>query len=132
MRPQSYIAQPCRAPSASRLSTSVQLEDTSPVDSALPSPALSPTVAGDEDQADEGDIYWPFRRHKSLSAYQSALTLFLVAWPVKCIFLLFVGLMGWVDLSLGLVGWILAAYGISVSGEAPHPETDPPIDDSCC
>lgn len=55
---------------------------------------------------------------RTLSSSQSMLTLFLVAWPVKLIFLLFVGLTGWVNLSVSLVCWILVAYGINVRREA--------------
>lgn len=48
-----------------------------------------------------------------LSSLQSALTLFLLAFPCQGCFVVFVSWAGWIDLSLGWTGWVSFALTVS-------------------
>ncbi|WWC59537.1 uncharacterized protein I303_102093 [Kwoniella dejecticola CBS 10117] len=58
--------------------------------------------------------------HEGLSPLQSAITLYLIAFPCQAAFLLFVSWAGWIDLNLGWVGWCCFALTTAVSLVLAH------------
>jgi hypothetical protein len=57
-------------------------------------------------------------RHPSepgtLSDLQSAITLFLISWPVLAVFVGFVWTSGWIELDWMLTFWVMVVYGVTV------------------
>ncbi|WWD07605.1 hypothetical protein V865_005706 [Kwoniella europaea PYCC6329] len=58
--------------------------------------------------------------HHGLTPFQSAMTLYLIAFPCQAAFLGFVSWAGWIDINLGLAGWACYALTTGISLVLAH------------
>lgn len=90
--------------SASRLSTSLHAARHHETTQDTHGPLLQPPDASARRPKESG----------TLSDLQSAITLYLISWPVLAVFVGFVWTSGWIELDWMLTFWVMVVYGVTV------------------